>query len=223
MIDQNRHDDELEEVEALEEHDELDELDDEPIEAYCVSCRDKVEMDNPVAVWTSQGRPGTRGECPMCGGTIFRMGRTHLHGGSKQPPKAIKVVQGMKGRNSRAAYIVSDITQSGFADKLGEDLKKIGINVWIDDGEKVDETQWAGGVHPALEQCTHLVVVLTTFTDKTAAVEEAWKFFLKRRKPVALVQIEAVDPPDELRSRPRFDFTKDYKSAFRGLVEALSK
>ena len=221
MNDQERHDDDLNEIEEIEE---IDELDDEPIEAYCVSCREKVEIDNPSAVWTSQGRPGTRGECPMCGGTVFRMGRTHLHGGSKQPPKAIKVFEsGGKGRNSRAAYIISDITQSDFADKLGEDLKKIGINVWIDDGENVDETQWAGGVHPALEQCTHLVVVLSSFALKTSTVEEAWKFFLKRRKPVALVQIEKVDPPDELRSRPRFDFTQDYKSAFRGLVEALSK
>lgn len=203
---------------------ELDELEEEEaIEAYCVSCREKIEMVEPAAVWTSQGRPGTRGECPICGGTVFRMGRTHLHGTTSKP-KAIQVLPGtVKKRDARAAYIAADVTQADFAEKLALDLQKIGIHIWVDSGEEIDETHWAGGVHPALDQCTHLVVVLSGFASKTTAIEEAWKFFLSKRKPVAVVQVEAVDPPDELRSRPRFDFTKDYKTAFRGLVEVLSR
>ena len=205
------------------DEDEFDEFDEEPIEAYCVSCKDKVEIESPVAVWTSRGRPGTRGECPTCGNTVFRMGRTYLHGGGKAP-KAVQVVAaGVKGRNAKATYIAADVTQTDFAAKLGDDLQRLGINVWVDDGEAVDDTKWSGGVHPALDQCTHLVVVLSSFTSKTASVQDAWNYFLRQRKPIALVMAESVDPPDELRSRPRFDFVNDYKLAFRGLMEVLSR
>ncbi|NJL94777.1 MAG: toll/interleukin-1 receptor domain-containing protein [Anaerolineae bacterium] len=204
-------------------NDALDLPEGEEIEAYCVSCKEKRGMENPVAVWTSQGRPGTRGECPVCASTMFRMGKTPLHGAT-QPPKAIQVIPpGAKGRAARAAYIVADITQAEFAQQLGEDLRKAGINVWVDSGETADPVQWSTGVHPALEQCTHLVVVLSSFALRTYSVEEAWSYFLSKRKPVLVAVREAVDPPDKLRTRPRFDFSDDQRAAFRGLVEALAR
>src|SRR5690349_16023558 len=57
--------------------DDAPELD--PVEAYCVHCRETVEMENPTAVWTRRGLPATRGECPICGGTVFRMGKSSVH------------------------------------------------------------------------------------------------------------------------------------------------
>ena len=57
--------------------DDLDELfEDEEIEAYCMTCRQKVPIDNPQAIWTRRGAPGTRGTCQVCGTTVFRMGKT---------------------------------------------------------------------------------------------------------------------------------------------------
>ena len=201
-----------------------DEFEDEPIEAYCVSCKDKVEIEDAIAVWTRKGQPATRGTCSVCGSDVFRMGRTHLHGDAKAP-KAVNVVPaGAKGVAARAAYIAAAVTDAEFAEKLAADLKQMGVNVWVDDKtDEVDDTAWAAGVHPALDQCTHLVVVLSSFTEKTTEVRDAWTYFLKQRKPVAVVQVEAVDPPDELRSRPRYDFATDYKVGFRGLVDILSR
>lgn len=211
--------------------DQYDEFDDfelevdeaEPIEGYCVSCKQTVEIEDPEAVYTSKGLPAVRGYCPNCGTTVFRMGRTYLHANST-PPKAVQVVPGwVKGKDVRATYIAAAVTDAEFAEKLAHDLKQIGIHVWVDDGSAVDETKWSSGVHPALEQCTHLVVVLSSFAEPTTSVKQAWQHFLKRRKPVIVAQVEAVDPPDDLRSRPRYDFTGEYKPAFRGLVEALSR
>jgi hypothetical protein len=209
---------------AIFDEDEIDEEEEEPIEAYCVSCRDKVEIEDAIAVWTRKGQPATRGTCSVCGSDVFRMGRTHLHGDAKAP-KAVNVVpSGAKGAAARAAYIAAAITDAEFVEKLASDLKAMGVNVWVEEqSEGVDTTAWAGGVHPALDQCTHLVVVLSSFTEKTSDVRDAWTYFLKQRKPVAVVQVESVDPPDELRSRPRYDFGSDYKSAFRGLVDTLSR
>lgn len=195
----------------------------ELIEAYCVSCKDKRMMQNPEAVWTSRGRPGTQGTCPVCGSNMFRMGRTALHHNLKAP-QPVEVVPGSaKGKKVKAAYIAADVTQADFADKLGQELKQIGVPVWVDNGETADNTKWAGGIHPAMEQCTHLVVVLSQWTSQTTSIQNAIRHYLDERKPIIVAMAEAVDPPDAVRNRPRFDFTGDYKTAFRELVAAISR
>lgn len=51
----------------------------EPIVAYCVKCREKREMNEPEAVYTANGTPGTKGVCPVCATKMFKMGRTPAH------------------------------------------------------------------------------------------------------------------------------------------------
>jgi len=51
------------------------------MEAYCVKCKTKREMDAPQPVFTSNGTPATQGVCPECGTKMFRMGRTPAHEG----------------------------------------------------------------------------------------------------------------------------------------------
>jgi hypothetical protein len=204
--------------------------DEDAVEAFCVSCREKVEMENPTPVWTSQGRPGTRGICPICGSTVYRMGMTAAHEQLKRP-EAIQVVdqKGIK-RNSHAArikveaatYIVAAATEADFAEKLADDLNLVGISTWVDNGEKTDDVNWAGGVHPALDQCKKMVVVLSDFALRTPSVEAAWQHFRAQRKPVIVAMIEDIAPPDELRRSPRFAMYDDYKRAFRQLVQELS-
>ncbi|MGM0509834.1 MAG: DUF5679 domain-containing protein [Thermoplasmatota archaeon] len=45
-------------------------------EAYCVKCREKVEIKNPKQVEMKNGRPATKGECPNCGTKVFRIGKS---------------------------------------------------------------------------------------------------------------------------------------------------
>lgn len=44
------------------------------IEAYCVKCKEKKEMQDPVQGTTKNGKPITKGKCPVCGTTICRIG-----------------------------------------------------------------------------------------------------------------------------------------------------
>lgn len=55
------------------------------MEAYCVKCKTKREMRDPAAVYTETGTPATRGTCPVCGTTLFRMGATPAHEGLPKP------------------------------------------------------------------------------------------------------------------------------------------
>jgi len=57
------------------------------LEAYCVKCKTKREIKEPQAVFTKSGTPATRGSCPVCGTTLFRMGRTEAHAGMTPPEK----------------------------------------------------------------------------------------------------------------------------------------
>ncbi|MGD2143806.1 MAG: type I DNA topoisomerase [Anaerolineae bacterium] len=51
------------------------------MEAYCLKCRAKREIENPEPVFTNSGAPATKGICPECGTKLFRMGRTPAHDG----------------------------------------------------------------------------------------------------------------------------------------------
>ncbi len=51
----------------------------EDIIGYCLKCKDKRTIVDPAPEWAANGSPGTRGKCPVCGGTIYKQGRTDAH------------------------------------------------------------------------------------------------------------------------------------------------
>ena len=61
------------------------------MEAYCMKCKTKREMLNPVADFNAKGSPVTIGTCPVCGTKLYKMGRTEAHEGLTPPPKPEKV------------------------------------------------------------------------------------------------------------------------------------
>ena len=64
---------------------------------YCFKCREKREMLAPQAEWSATGTPGTRGTCPVCAGTIYKMGRTPAHADLPKP----EVAPGAKTKGAR--------------------------------------------------------------------------------------------------------------------------
>lgn len=58
------------------------------MEAYCFKCKTKREIKDAQAVFTGNGTPATRGVCPECGTTLFRMGRTPEHANIAPPEKS---------------------------------------------------------------------------------------------------------------------------------------
>ena len=44
------------------------------VEAYCVKCKQKQIMVNPKKVVMKNGRPARKGNCPVCGSGMFRIG-----------------------------------------------------------------------------------------------------------------------------------------------------
>ena len=43
--------------------------------AYCVKCREKVEIKDAQETTLKNGRPAVKGVCPKCGTNVFRIGK----------------------------------------------------------------------------------------------------------------------------------------------------
>ncbi len=45
------------------------------MEAYCVKCRAKKEMQNAQEITMKNGKPASQGTCPDCGTKMFKIGK----------------------------------------------------------------------------------------------------------------------------------------------------
>ena len=63
------------------------------MEAYCMKCKTKREMQDPVASFNAKASPVTIGVCSVCGTKLYRMGKTEAHEGLTPPPKPEKQVK----------------------------------------------------------------------------------------------------------------------------------
>lgn len=70
------------------------------MEAYCVKCKEKREMENLKPDFNASGAPITRGTCPECGTRMVRIGKTEAHEGMTPPPKV------KRSRNKRSGKLV---------------------------------------------------------------------------------------------------------------------
>ena len=55
------------------------------MEAYCMKCKEKREIQNPVAGFNTRATPVTTGTCGVCGTKLYRIGRTEAHEGLVPP------------------------------------------------------------------------------------------------------------------------------------------
>ena len=46
------------------------------MEAYCMKCKTMREISNPMQVTMKNGRPATKGTCPVSGTTLYRIGKS---------------------------------------------------------------------------------------------------------------------------------------------------
>jgi DNA topoisomerase-1 len=72
------------------------------VEAYCVKCKAKREILNPVAEFNAASAAITKGKCPVCGTSVYRIGRTEAHAGMEAPPR-----DPMRGREGKLVIVES--------------------------------------------------------------------------------------------------------------------
>ncbi len=93
------------------------------MKAYCVKCKDKRDMESPAAEFTATGTPGTRGKCPVCGTTMFRMGRTDAHEGMTPPENTKRKSKKEKPRSGKLVIVESPAKARTIGRYLGDGYK----------------------------------------------------------------------------------------------------
>jgi len=68
------------------------------MEAYCMKCKTKREMLEPVASFNAKSSPVTIGVCGVCGTKLYKMGRTEAHANLTPPPKPAPVEKPRHGK-----------------------------------------------------------------------------------------------------------------------------
>lgn len=68
------------------------------MKAYCVKCREKRDIKDPVADYNKAGAPVTKGVCSHCGTKVYRMGITEAHAGLPKPEVKRKKEVERKGK-----------------------------------------------------------------------------------------------------------------------------
>jgi DNA topoisomerase-1 len=80
-------------------------------------------MQNPQAEFTASGAPGTRGVCPVCGTTLFRMGGTPAHDSLTPPVRPTKEERIDAKRKGRLVIVESPAKARTVGRYLGNGYK----------------------------------------------------------------------------------------------------
>ena len=103
------------------------------MEAFCMKCKEKREIENPTAGFNSRALPVTTGFCPTCGTKMYRAGTTPTHEGMTRPEavlpterkprkkKAIKQLQKEGKRNGKMVIVESPTKARTVGNFLGKD------------------------------------------------------------------------------------------------------
>jgi len=95
------------------------------LEAYCVKCKEKREMDSAQAVFTKTGTPATSGVCSVCGTKMFRMGKTGAHEGLTPPENTKRKAKEPKPRKGKLVIVESPAKARTIGRYLGDDYKVV--------------------------------------------------------------------------------------------------
>ena len=90
------------------------------MQAYCVKCKTKREINKPEAVFTKSGTPAVRGVCPVCGTKLYRMGRVGAHK-SMDPPEVVSPRK--KNRSGKLVIVESPAKARTVKQILGKDYQ----------------------------------------------------------------------------------------------------
>ncbi|KUK46152.1 MAG: DNA topoisomerase [Anaerolinea thermophila] len=88
------------------------------MEAYCVKCREKREMQGTTPGFNKRGTPITSGTCGVCGTKMVRIGKTDAHEGLQAPIQEKKEV-----RSGKLVIVESPAKAKTIGNYLGKEYK----------------------------------------------------------------------------------------------------
>jgi formylglycine-generating enzyme required for sulfatase activity len=116
------------------------------------------------------------------------------------------------------SYTRSD---SEFVLRLAEELRAVGVNLWLDQLDILGGQHWDRTIEKALKRCQGMVAVLSPEAVVSTNVMDEVSYALDEGKLVVPVLVRSCDIPFRLRRVQYIDFTDDYATGFSELLRAL--
>jgi len=111
---------------------------------------------------------------------------------------------------------------SEFVLKLATDLRTAGIDIWLDQLDIVAGRRWDAEIEKALEGADTMIVILSPTSVASNNVMDEVSYALEEGKRVIPILISDCEIPFRVKRLQRIDFTGDYESALKKLVNALN-
>lgn len=123
-----------------------------------------------------------------------------------------------------ALFICYSPTDRSFVDRLVADLKAANIPIWFD-VEKIEaergSSDWRDAVEKALDDCSHMLVVLSTDSVDDTNVAADWNYFVGQGGVVYPVLAGECIVPRRLKDYEVWSLHEDYPTESGRLIEKL--
>jgi hypothetical protein len=106
-----------------------------------------------------------------------------------------------------------------FTQVLVADLRRTGIAVWLDETDIPPGAKWDQAIEAALEGCSSVLFVLSPSSIESTNVLDEIAFALDEGKRIIPIKHKECKTPLRLRRVQQIDFTTDYSSALKRLVD----
>ncbi|MEM7586682.1 MAG: tetratricopeptide repeat protein [Acidobacteriota bacterium] len=110
---------------------------------------------------------------------------------------------------------------STFCLRIAEDLKRIGVDAWIDQLDIPPGAPWDRSVETALRDASTVVVLLSPDSVRSESVLDEVSFAIDSADLVIPIVVRECVIPLRLRRLQYLDFTQDYEAALQQLVAQL--
>jgi len=120
-----------------------------------------------------------------------------------------------------AAFFSYSREDADFAQRLAEDLKAAGANVWIDQLDITGGEDWPMAIEQAMRRCPGMIVILSPASVGSNQVRAEYHFALNAHKKIIPVFHRDCEIPFHLELFQRVDFRTDYSRGLKALLRAL--
>ncbi len=111
---------------------------------------------------------------------------------------------------------------AAFVNRLVDDLRAQRVPVWLDRSALTGGAEWLAAIENALEDATHLVLVMSPASNRSKFVRKEALYALEEGKTVIPIRIAPCKPPLLARDLQYVDFVEEpYETAFTRLLAAL--
>lgn len=109
-----------------------------------------------------------------------------------------------------------------FVEQLARDLKRRGIDVWLDLYNIDPGLSWSRQIGRALDMCSTMILVLSPDSLESENVDDEWNYYLDNKKKIVPLLYRETQIPFRLHKIQFINFaTEKYETALNRLVSTL--